>query len=162
MNHLRGGQMISCTFAGHRMVFGFSQKQIESALETLLCHEDAMNCYVGGMGEFDTLSAAAVRMLKKKYPTKKIRLILVLPYMQKKINAYKTYYETHDDDILIPTELNGIYYKQAITARNEWMVDHADCLIALVWREYGGAYHALQYAKKKGKQIILLKNEHTK
>ena len=101
--------MITCTFAGHREVFGSCTQKIENALETLIENEDTLYCYVGGMGEFDGFSAAAVRNLKRKYPNKEIRLTLVLPYMQQKLNEYKEYYETSFDDILIPAELADIH-----------------------------------------------------
>ena len=107
------------------------------------------------MGEFDGFSAA-VRNLKRKYPNKEIRLTLVLPYMQQKLNEYKEYYETSFDDILIPAELADIHYKRAIPARNKWLVDNSDYLIAMVWRDFGGAYTTLRYAQKQGKKIILL------
>ena len=132
--------MITCTFAGHREVFGSCTQKIENALETLIENEDTLYCYVGGMGEFDGFSAAAVRNLKRKYPNKEIRLTLVLPYMQQKLNEYKEYYETSFDDILIPAELAEIHYKRAIPARNRWLVDNSDYLIAMVWRDFGGAY----------------------
>ena len=148
--------MITCTFAGHREVFGSCTQKIENALETLIENEDTLYCYVGGMGEFDGFSAAAVRNLKRKYPNKEIRLTLVLPYMQQKLNEYKEYYETSFDDILIPAELAEIHYKRAIPARNRWLVDHSDYLIAMIWRDFGGAYTTLRYAQKQGKKIILL------
>lgn len=78
--------MIACTFAGHREMFNSCTQQIENALKVLIEHEDTLCCYVGGMGEFDAFSAAAVRNLKRRYPNKEIQLTLVLPYMQKKLN----------------------------------------------------------------------------
>lgn len=153
----KDNKILSCTFAGHREVFGFSSRQIENALETLVKGEDALRCYVGGMGEFDALAAAAVRSLKRKYPYKDIRLILVLPYMQQKLNRDREYYETYYDDILIPPELADMHYKRAISSRNRWLVDNSDCLIALVRRDFGGAYAMLRYAQRQGKRIILLK-----
>lgn len=36
------------------------------------------------------------------------------------------------------------------------MVDRADCLIAMVWRDYGGAYQTLKYAERLCKQIFRL------
>lgn len=148
--------MITCTFAGHREIFGAALTKVENALESLLKDDDTLLCYVGGMGEFDALCTAAVRKLKRDYPHKNIRLVLVLPYMQNKINKYREYCETEYDDVLIPLELADIHYKQAITARNKWLVAHSDYLIAMVWRDFGGAYTTLQYAKKRGKNIILL------
>ena len=148
--------MTACTFAGHREVFGMDARSIETVLEMLLEQEEELRCYVGGMGEFDLLAAAAVRGLKRKYPHKQITLILVLPYLQKRINDNRLYYETSYDDILIPAELAGLHYKQAITACNKWLVDHTDCLIAMVWRNFGGAYRTMRYAQRQGKRVFLL------
>ena len=148
--------MINCTFAGHRMGCGVAFQHIEYALERLLDKDDNMCCYVGGMGEFDTISSAAVRELKRKYPQKDIQLILVLPYMKQAINNEKMYYETFYDNVIVPIELVGLHYKRAISARNRWLVDNADYIIAMLWREYGGAYDTVQYARRKNKQIIML------
>lgn len=145
--------MVVCTFAGHREVFGLGQSQVVEILERLLEAEQEMTCYVGGKGEFDALCASAVRTLKHRHPDKAISLVLVLPYMEQRLNTDKEYYESSFDEILIPIELAGIHYKQAITARNRWMVDRADCLIAMVWRDHGGAYQTLNYAERCGKRI---------
>lgn len=146
--------MIKCTFTGHRDVYGIRVSDIVKILEELLHENGEMECFVGGMGQFDILCASAVRALRAKYREKKISLILVLPYMQKRINDNKDYYEQMYDLILIPDELSDMHYKRAIPARNRWMVDKADCVIAMVWREHGGAYTTLQYAEKRGKRII--------
>lgn len=119
--------MMVCTFAGHREIFGLSQSKVIEILEYLLESEQELTCYVGGMGEFDSLCASAVRFLKRHHPEKSITLILVLPYMKQDINTNRAYYQESYDDIIIPTELAGIHYKKAISARNRWMVDQADC-----------------------------------
>lgn len=118
-----------------------------------------MTCYVGGKGEFDALCASAVRTLKHRHPDKAISLVLVLPYMEQRLNTDKEYYESSFDEILIPIELAGIHYKQAITACNRWMVDRADCLIAMVWRDHGGAYQTLKYAERRRKRIFRVGHE---
>lgn len=46
-------------------------------------------------------------------------------------------------------------YKQAITACNHWMVDREDCLLTMVWRDYGGTYQTLQYAKLRNTNYTL-------
>ena len=141
-----------CTFAGHRIAFGQIQDQILEILEELLESEESLTCMVGGMGEFDDLAARAVDTLKRRHPDKTVSLVLVLPYMEQRLNTNKEYYESNFDDIWIPTELAGIHYKKAIAARNRWMVDHADCLIAMVWRDHGGAFETLKYAKQCSKK----------
>ena len=115
-----------------------------------------LECFVGGMGKFDNLCAAAVRLLKRQYREKEISLILVLPYLQKRINVNSAYYESMFDLVLIPSILEGVHYKHAIVLRNRWMVEQADYVIAMVERKEGGAYATLQYAKKKKKKIINL------
>lgn len=147
--------MIRCTFAGHRDVVGITVSDIMAVLEEIIQRSnEAVECLVGGMGRFDDLSASAVRILKKKYKDRDISLVLVLPYMQKKINENKSYYETMYDAIIIPSHLNDVHYKRAIVLRNRWMVDQADYLIAMVQHKDGGAYETLKYARKTTIEIF--------
>lgn len=148
-----------CTFAGHREAFGLGQSPVVRALENLLETEQEMICYVGGMGEFDELCASAVRALKRRHTDKEIRLVLVLPYMSQRLNTEREYYQSSFDEILVPHELAGLYYKKAITARNRWMVNQSDCLIAMVWRNCGGACQTLKYAQRLGKRIVRIERE---
>ena len=46
--------------------------------------------------------------------------------------------------------------KFAITKRNEWMAEQADLILCYIERESGGAYKAVQYAKKLRKEVINL------
>ena len=152
--------MIRCTFAGHRDVVGLSIADIMSVLEEIIQQTNSdIECLVGGMGNFDTLAASAVRRLQKKYRSRHISLILVLPYFQHKINENKSYYEEMFDVIILPSELEGVHYKRAIGLRNRWMVDQSDYLIFMVQREYGGAYEMLKYAYKKNIKVIDLSGE---
>ena len=149
--------MIRCTFAGHRTVYGVTVSDIKLVLERIILESDSIiECFVGGMGEFDFLCASAVRDLKRKYRNREILLILVLPYMRKRINTEKEYYDKAYDLILIPAALEGVHYKRAIMLRNRWMIDQADYVIAMVQRNNGGAYTSLKYAQKMGKKIINL------
>ena len=81
-------------------------------------------------------------------------LLLVLPSMKQAINIHREYYQERYDDIIIPTELAGIHYKKAIPAWNRWMADQSDCLVAMVWRNDGGAYQTLKYAEKCSRKIF--------
>ena len=149
--------MLRCTFTGHRDVIRITVADILKILEEIMLQSDEdMECLVGGMGDFDGLAASAVRSLKRKYKNRKIRLVLVMPYMQKKVNDQKAYYEEMYDEIIVPAELDGVHYKRAITLRNRWMVDQSKYVIAMVWRDYGGAYDTLKYARKQKKKIIEL------
>ena len=149
--------MTSCTFAGHREVYQLKiDKAIGQAIDNLLQTDSEFIFYTGGMGDFDGKCASAVRAAKRKYPGKKIRLALVLPYMSNRLNTDKEYYQYYYDEIIIPAELAGVHYKAAITMRNRWLVDRVDCVIAYVYRDYGGALETVKYAQKQGKPVINL------
>ena len=142
--------MTVCTFAGHREVWDVGiQAALDEEVEKLLEKEGQYVFYSGGMGQFDALCAAAVRRGKLRHPESDIKLVLVLPYMKQEINADKRYFEEIYDDIIVPEELMGVHYKQAIGKRNRWMVDRADVLFSYVYREFGGAYKTLRYAEKR-------------
>ena len=148
--------MTTCTFAGHREVYqGGVGADIDAAIEKIIDQgDDSFNFLVGGMGEFDGLCSGAVRGAKRRHPEKQITLSLVLPYLTHDLNENKEYYSLLYDEIIVPIELAGIHYKKAITARNRWLIDQSDFLIAFVMRDFGGAYSTLKYAEKKNLEII--------
>ena len=149
--------MLSCTFAGHRNLFlPDADRKIETALDGLIARDETFVFYTGGMGEFDSKCASAVRAAKHRHHGKEIRLILVLPYMSNRLNTDRNYYESSFDDVMIPIELAGIHPKAAIQKRNRWMVDRSDYLIACVHRDFGGAYETAQYAMRKGVPVLNL------
>lgn len=148
--------MKTCTFAGHREVFASGvEADIDSAIESILANDSDFVFYTGGMGEFDSKCSAAVRKAKRTHPEKDIKLFLVEPYMKTEINESKDYYEAFFDGIIIPAELAGVHFKNAISQRNKWMIDRSDYLIAFVYRDFGGAYEAMKYAKRKGRIVII-------
>lgn len=147
--------MITCTFAGHREVYqSHIFEKLEQEIEKILDLDESFRFLVGGMGDFDGLCASAVRKAKRSHPEKQISLELVMPYLTQELNESKDYYEQFYDDVIIPIELAGVHYKSAITKRNQWMVEQSSYLIAYVYRDFGGAYTTLQYAKKKGLQVV--------
>ena len=89
-----------------------------------------------------------VHDLKKTYPN--IRSVLVIPYLNRDYDTF-----LYDETLYPPLE--GVPLKFAISRRNEWMVDHADVVISYVTHDWGGAYQTYQYALKKKKRIIRLK-----
>lgn len=143
--------MLSCTFAGHREIRhpGVSEA-VEDALARLLSLDDEFCFYSGGMGEFDNLCEAAVRSARQRHPQKHIRLLLVKPYMLESLNKKAAGLRAAFDEIVIPMELADCHRKAAIAARNRWMIDRCQYLLAYVTRPDGGAAAALRYAEKRG------------
>lgn len=142
-----------CSGFGHREVLRNIDEEIELAVENAI-QEGCTLFYTGAMGEFDTKFSSAVRKAKRKYTDLEIKLVCVKPYLTSELSKNREYYYTMYDDIVIPTEIADVHYKQVISKRNEWIIDKSEIVIIFNVREYGGSYNALKYATKKNKTII--------
>ena len=107
---------------------------------------------IGRNGEFDEFSASVIKRVQKEIGRDKSDVTLVLPY---KVAALE-YYEKYYDSIIIPDSVYGAHPKSAITLKNRWMVEQSNLVIIYVKRESGGAYTAMRYAEKLGKEILNL------
>lgn len=142
----------ACSGFGHRVLLMDIEKPLREVMERLAAEEGVREFYTGGMGEFDALFSRTVRIIKRANPH--LRLVLVLPYLTRQAATEKAWCESHYDEILIPSELDGVHPKAAITLRNRWMVDHSDFVVAALRRDYGGAAEAVRYAKNQGKVVV--------
>ena len=141
-------------FIGHRKIEGHNdlEDKIEELARDAMRNNDFVEFLMGRNGDFDISAASAVRRARKAFGEESSALILVQPYSMKDDEYYEHYY----DSILYPID-KKTHYKKAITKRNEWLVDHADLLVAFVENEKaGGAYTALKYAEKQGVENINL------
>lgn len=143
-------------FLGHSDITESSELQqlLEKTIEQHICSLRTTEFLTGGMGNFDTMAENAVIQAKKQHP--EIKLILVIPYPTAKLEKQKEYYEQRYDSILYPNELRGVHPKGDITKRNRWMVDSSENIICCIERKSGGAWTAVNYARKKGKNITNL------
>lgn len=134
------------TFCGHREVREPEKvrKWLHETIEWLIM-EGADYFYLGGYGQFDSMTAGVVRELKMKYP--QIRSVLVLPYLDREYDA-----SGYDESIYPPLE--NVPRRYAISKRNEYMVDKADVVVAYVLYGFGGASKTLRYAERKHKRIV--------
>ena len=145
------------TFTGHSLIDqGASlKKKIEQTIFENIQSCDEILFYCGGYGEFDHLCESVCRDVKAKIAN--CKLAFITPYIteaqQKKMNSLIN--EKRFDMIIYPP-LEKVPSRIAISRRNEWMIDHADLVIAYVTHSYGGAYHTLEYAHRKGKRVINL------
>ena len=137
---------MTVTFCGHRdvpepeVVKAWLNETIEELID-----EGADRFLLGGYGQFDSLAAAVVRKQKERHPA--IRSVLVLPYLDRKYDI-----SLYDESIYPPLET--VPKRYAISRRNEYMIDAADCVIAFVTHDFGGAFTSLCYAQRKHKRII--------
>ncbi len=112
----------------------------------------------GGARGFDSLAAKTILELKKTYPH--IHLILVLPFDRQytaekgwskaEVEEYEKYKKLASK---VTFESNGyesgIYYK-----RNRHLVDFSSVCISYQYKNTGGTAYTVNYANKKGLQII--------
>ena len=152
---------ICCSF-GHRDYYGSVKqcRELEKAVTNLVKNKLVDTFYTGGMGGFDRAFSSAVKKVKIENPH--IELILIKPYFTKELYKNKSYYETFFDGVLLPECVEGLHYKSAIHARNRWMAEQSRYIIGYVRHEWGGAAASVKYAKKLGREIILIGEESTK
>lgn len=141
-----------CSAFGHRETYTKIKEPLTAVLERLITEQGVSCFYTGGMGEFDCMFSSAVRTLKFAYPY--IRLFLVMPYYSARLNAERAFLESKYDGLILPSALDGLHYKAAIKARNRWMIDQSDYVVACVYKSHGGAYDAMRYAIKQNKLLI--------
>lgn len=137
---------MTVTFCGHSQIT--EKEKVKRWLEdtvTLLIAEGADTFYLGGYGDFDLLSASVLRKLQKSHP--QIKLILVLPYLNRKFD-FSEY-----DSTLYPA-LEKVPPKFAILKRNQKMVELSDVIVAYVTHSWGGAAKTLAYAGRKKKFVL--------
>lgn len=135
------------TFCGHSRVS--EPEKVREWLNQILdqfIHEEELSFYLGGYGEFDQMAASVVQ--EKKKLNLNVQSVLVIPYLNRKYND-----EMYDYTLYPPLETIPPQY--AILKRNEWMVSEADVVIAYVTHSWGGAAKTLEYARRRGKEIVL-------
>lgn len=145
-------------FFGHRQVedyFGI-RKQVENVVRSILQDRIYTEFLVGRNGEFDELSASVVREVRKEIGEEYCSLVLVLPYASNRNKDYWSQLKFLYDEIEVCQEASQAHYKTAFRIRNRNMIDRADKIIFYVKRKNGGAYEALKYAEKAGKEIVRL------
>lgn len=145
------------TFCGHAQFYK-SEKYEQKILDFLeeRVGDQPADMYLGGYGDFDNFAYECCKKYKKAHPS--ISLVFVTPYLSIEYQRnHLQYQKTRFDSILYP-EIEDKPKRYAITYRNKYMVEKADCVVAYVSHDWGGAYTMYKYAKRKGKEIFNLAN----
>ena len=148
-------EIYTVRFFGHRLVeraWGIVVR-LEILLHDLITQKEYVEFLIGRNGEFDLLTASAIRRAVKRYGCGNTSLILVLPYMKAEYRDNEQNYLSYYDEAEICSESSDAHYKSAIQVRNRCMVDRSDLVVCCIQHKSGGAYRTMQYAKKQGKQV---------
>lgn len=168
------------TFTGHRPkdLFGTYtptpeqinklMKMILDTIIPLIRNEKETTFITGGAIGVDQYAFYCAHKVKEKRPS--TQNVLAVPFLYQDNKWYtkdkKAYQWVKEkaDDVVYVDELAAyrikkldekIYHPAKMQKRNEYMVDHADVVIA-VWngKEDGGTWNCIEYAVKQNKRII--------
>ena len=110
--------------------------------------------YLGDYGNFDSFAYRCCELYKKTHP--KVSLAFVTPYLDNDYLTKRLLYRENNYDSIIYPEIEDKPKRFAISYRNKFMIDKADCVVAYVTHSFGGAYSTYRYAKSKCKEIFNL------
>lgn len=144
--------MGACTFFGHRDCPSSIKGKLHKEIERLICNHGVDTFYVGTQGSFDRMAYAALVELRQRY--RYIKVYRVLAYMPRLRDIAQD--RSVLVDTILPEGIENAHPRYAIIKRNNWMIDRSDYMIAYVTHTTGGAYQAVERAKKKGKTIIAI------
>lgn len=139
----------TCAFTGHRdLQADFSARKLKKTVETLI--ERGVDTFYCGMAQgFDLCAAETVLKIKKRKPL--IKLIACVPCYNQERNfseadkkRYVKILKKVDENIL----LSDVYYNGCMLARNRYMADRADVLVAYLNKDSGGTAYTVRYFKK--------------
>lgn len=148
-----------CVF-GHREISETEElrSKLYSTIEKIIVNENAETFLFGSKSRFNSLCLEVVTELKKKYPW--IQRIYVRAEYPDITEEYKNYLLENYEDTFFPERIIGAG-RAVYVERNYEMIQRSDCCI--VYFEEGhipstrksGTGIALEYARKKEKEIIL-------
>lgn len=139
--------MATCTFFEHRDCPSSIKGKLHEEIDQLICNHGVDTFYIGTQGNFDRMAYAALVELRKRYQD--IKIYRVLAYMPKPSEADSA-------DTIVPEGIENTHPRYAVIKRNNWMIDRSEYVICYVTHPTGGAYQAVERAKKKGKIIIFV------
>ena len=152
-------QIKNCAFTGHRdLDKSFSLEKLEKIVLNL-AEKGVTNFFCGMAKGFDLFAAEAVLKTKETY--KNVKLVACIPFYGQEKNYTqedkKRYVEILKKcDIKITLSQN--FYKGCSLARDRYMADNADMIVAYLKKETGGTAYTVAYFRKKYpcKEVVFL------
>lgn len=162
-------KMVACAFTGHRpmrFIFGYDEEdekcirlKLVIARQVNALIENHVSVFYTGMAlGVDQWGAEIALAMKRRCPH--IRLVAVLPcetqavkWSPEQRERYFNILSGCDEEVI----LNSRYTPQCIAERNRYLVDHADCLLAVYdGGGKGSTAYTVRYAREKEREIIVI------
>ena len=148
-----------CCFTGHRPEkLNIPEEEVKTLLENAISTaiNDGFLTFITGMARGIDMWAGEI-VLKQKKDNPDIRLVCAVPYegFEKRWaiserNLYRHILESADSVRFICKH----YSRSCFQIRNCYMVDRSDRVIAVYSGKKGGTKNTVEYAKRKGTEII--------
>ncbi len=145
-----------CALTGHRILGrDFPERAMRERLNELA--ERGVRTFLCGMAlGFDLQCGEAIVRLRERYP---VRLVACLPcedqcarFSAANVRRYRALLQACDERIV----LHRSYTAGCMFERNRYMVDRCDVLLAYLTQERGGTFYTVNYAKKRGIEIVYI------
>ena len=147
----------SCSVFGHSKIKITKELEnyLKSTFEMLITQENVKYFYFGGFGEFDDLCHSIITELKTKH-LEIYRIFCLSDPRHQRLSKRPKWLKDEDYEEITYLDLNFDYWYSRIYYRNCEIIDHSDYCVFCVDEtvEYSGAKKALEYAKRKKKEII--------
>jgi len=150
----------TCCFTGHRDIPQRHKEEIVRRLKNTirdLAARGVVYYGAGGALGFDTLAAQSILDLQAELPI--IKLILVLP-CPSQAERWKTEDKMIYENIKARADklvyVSREYTRDCMFKRNRHLVDNSGICVCYLERNTGGTAYTVDYARKKGLEIINL------
>lgn len=153
------------SFTGHRPErLNMSETKVQEWLEKQIrkAVDDGYTDFISGMQRgVDLWAAEIVLKIREDIKDKEIHLFSAVAFRGME-NQWENEWRKRYHDVL--KVANGAIYvsdrpgRAAFFKRNEWMVDNSQRLIGVYTGAPGGTKETINYARKNGKEVILIDN----
>lgn len=160
----RAKDSLACAFTGHRPgKLGYTEEQEMSLRKSLrgallrLVGRNYTHFLSGGALGFDLMAAEEVLWLKSQLPF--VTLEMVLPWKEQSERWSEADKKRHADIVAkadTVTVIEDVYTQGCLFKRNRFLVDSCDLLLALYHDLPGGTRMTVEYAKKVGREIMMV------
>lgn len=147
----------SCSFSGHRILGkDFNRELLKDVIKEVI--KRGYTTFLVGMAiGFDTECFDILNNLKKE--NENIKIIACLPCRNQDKSFRKEQKQKYQINLSKADKiicLNEEYINGCMHQRNRFMVDNSSILINYLRYNKGGTLYTVNYAKKKGKEIIYI------
>lgn len=142
------------SFTGHRKYHGEAQKELRDTIVEL--YHRGYTTFMSGMAVgFDMYAAECVLSLRNELEG--IRFVAVVPFEGHQLKFSAADKQRFEEILKRADEcvtLSQVYHQGVYSVRNDYLVRHADIVVACYDGSAGGTRYTVQRAEKTGREVI--------